>query len=67
MCLGTCRKIGRALFITSVILMAGWSVGIEASWASEPTGYTMAVASLRTGDTEIFLVDPETGDAQPDP
>jgi len=27
-------------------------------------GYKLLVASFRTGDTEIFLVDPETGDAR---
>ena len=31
---------------------------------SEHAGYEMLVASFRTGDTEIFIVDPHTGDAR---
>jgi TolB protein len=32
--------------------------------AGELTGQQLLVASFRTGDTEIFLVDPDTGDAR---
>jgi TolB protein len=34
------------------------------SWAGELGGHQLLVASFRTGDTEIFLVDPDTGDAR---
>jgi TolB protein len=32
--------------------------------AGDLTGYQLLVTSVRTGDTEIFLVDPDTGDAR---
>src|SRR5215467_1307979 len=32
--------------------------------AGDLAGYKLLVTSVRTGDTEIFVVDPETGDAQ---
>jgi TolB protein len=32
--------------------------------AGELTGYQLLVTMVRTGDTEIFLVDPDTGDAK---
>ncbi len=32
--------------------------------AGEPRGDSMVVASFRTGDTELFVVDPDTGDAR---
>jgi len=32
--------------------------------AGELTGYKLLVTSVRTGDTEIFVVDPQTGDAR---
>jgi TolB protein len=31
--------------------------------AGELAGYKLLVTSVRTGDTEIFIVDPDTGDA----
>ncbi len=33
-------------------------------FANEPAGYELLVATFRTGDTEIFIVDPATGDAR---
>ena len=32
--------------------------------AGGPLGYSLVVASFRTGDTELFVVDPDTGDAR---
>jgi hypothetical protein len=39
----------------------GWGA---AAGRGELAGYQLLVASFRTGDTEIFLVDPDTGDAR---
>ena len=32
--------------------------------AGEPLGYSPVAAGFRTGDTELFVVDPDTGDAR---
>jgi TolB protein len=45
-------------------MTAAWLAGMEIGRAGEQRGYKMAVASFRTGDTEIFIVDPDTGDAR---
>src|SRR6516225_7165484 len=36
----------------------------SAELAGEFAGHELLVASFRTGDTEIFIVDPDTGDAR---
>ena len=35
--------------------------------ASDPDDLDIVVCSFRTGDLELFVVDPITGDAQPHP
>ena len=40
--------------------------GLLTTWslpAGELAGHKLLVISLRTGDTEVFVVDPDTGDA----
>jgi WD40-like Beta Propeller Repeat len=54
--------VGRLSMKTAMFLTA-WLAWIETSRSGEPVGFKMAVASFRTGDTEIFIVDPDTGDA----
>jgi TolB protein len=46
------------------MVLSAWLAWIEIGRAGEPLGHKLAVASFRTGDTEIFLVDPDTGDAR---
>jgi TolB protein len=47
-----------------VLMFVGCGVILAtACRGGEPLGYSMAVATFRTGDTEIFIVDPDTGDA----
>ena len=36
---------------------------LATSWAGALAGHKLLVTSVRTGDTEVFVVDPETGDA----
>ena len=43
----------------ATILAQGFSIG-----AGELAGHKLLLTSIRTGDTEVFVVDPETGDAQ---
>jgi TolB protein len=33
------------------------------AWAGQLAGYRLLLTSIRTGDTEVFIVDPDTGDA----
>jgi TolB protein len=61
---GRRSRTGRGSLFSTVTMMAVWLAGIGISLAGEPLGYKMAVASFRTGDTEIFIVDPDTGDAR---
>jgi TolB protein len=44
------------------LLIAATGFGLP-SLAGELAGYKLLVTSVRTGDTEIFIVDPDTGDA----
>jgi TolB protein len=39
-----------------------WAASASAG-AGELAGHKFLVTSVRTGDTQIFIVDPETGDA----
>src|SRR3954467_308298 len=43
-----------------------WILGLFAAsgFAGELAGQKLLITSVRTGDTEVFVVDPETGDAQ---
>jgi TolB protein len=60
----TSRSVGPTSLISIAIMTAAWLVLNGISRGGESIGYTMAVASFRTGDTEIFIVDPDTGDAR---
>jgi TolB protein len=46
-----------------ILVAACWILSVIA-WAGELAGYRLVVASFRTGDTELFIVDPDTGDAR---
>jgi TolB protein len=48
----------------SGVVFGAWLVFQSVSLAAEPAGRELLVASFRTGDTEIFIVDPDTGDAR---
>jgi TolB protein len=48
----------------SALLLAAWLALAGAGRAGELAGHELLVASFRTGDTEIFIVDPDTGDAR---
>jgi TolB protein len=56
------------LSISSAIRKSGltavffWAATVSAG-AADLAGYKFLVTSVRTGDTEVFVVDPETGDA----
>jgi len=45
-----------------------WIIGLLAlstiSYGSELAGHKILITSVRTGDTEVFVVDPDAGDAQ---
>ena len=40
-----------------------WGAAHADAHAGELAGYKLLVTSVRTGDTEVFIVDPSTGDA----
>jgi TolB protein len=44
--------------------MAIWLAYCDVGAGGELAGHRLIVASLRTGDTEVFLIDPDTGDAR---
>ena len=49
----------------NALALVGCGLGLAAICrAGEPIGISMVVASFRTGDTELFIVDPDTGDAR---
>jgi TolB protein len=54
----------RASIISMVMMTVGWMTEFDTTRAGEPIGYKMVVASFRTGDTELFAIDPDTGDAR---
>jgi TolB protein len=45
-------------------LLAAWLVLPLLGLAGELAGHQLLVATFRTGDTEIFIIDPDTGDAR---
>ena len=45
-----------------LIALAALSL-VQPASAGELTGYQLLLTSIRTGDTEVFVVDPDTGDA----
>lgn len=53
-----------------LILLCGLSVIFSTAVTTRPaprgelSGHTLLITSIRTGDTEIFAIDPETGDAR---
>ena len=51
---------------TLVMLAAGAILAVQTPRRSNPRilGFSLAVASFRTGDTEIYVVDPDRGDAR---
>ena len=52
------RLLPISVFALSVLLSAGPPAN-----AGELAGQQLLLASIRTGDTEVFIVDPDTGDA----
>jgi TolB protein len=48
----------------SALAVAVWLACCCAGRAGELAGHELLVASFRTGDTEIFIVNPDTGDAR---
>jgi TolB protein len=46
--------------LIALMFLAGSSIG----WSEELAGYKLVTASFRTGNSEIFIVDPATGDAK---
>lgn len=52
----------RNLFLFGVACLVGTELA-PSSRASELVGYKILITSIRTGDTEVFVVDPATGDA----
>jgi TolB protein len=49
----------------NALAFVGCGLALAASCrAGEPIGISMVVATFRTGDTELFIVDPDTGDAR---
>jgi TolB protein len=48
----------------SLFSLSAWLVFHSVGTAGELAGHQLLVASFRTGDTEIFLVDAESGDAR---
>jgi TolB protein len=54
-------RIGKAVAVCFIAVLLS---GADASPRGELAGHELLVASFRTGDTEIFIVDPETGDAR---
>lgn len=49
---------------TAGMLVAAWLAMPLIGRADELVGYELLVASFRTGDTQIYIVDPGTGDAR---
>ncbi len=50
--------------ITRPILLALAALSLlQLASAGQSTGYKLLLTSIRTGDTEVFVVDPDTGDA----
>ena len=50
--------------ITRPILLALAALSlVQPASAGQLTGYKLLLTSIRTGDTEVFVVDPDTGDA----
>ena len=47
-----------------LFMVAAWLVFGVTCQAAELAGYKLLTTSVRTGDTEIFVVDPDMGDAQ---
>jgi TolB protein len=45
-------------------ILGAWLIGTGSCRAGDLAGYQLLVASFRTGDTEIFVVDPDNGDAR---
>ncbi len=41
-----------------------WAASLALASAGELAGYQLLVTSVRTGDTELFIVDPDLGDAR---
>lgn len=48
----------------NAIVLSLWLVGTSTVLAADPLGHELLVATFRTGDTEIFVVDPDSGDAR---
>lgn len=44
-------------------LLGGTLLGVSSSLVPELTGHKLLMTSIRTGDTEVFVIDPVTGDA----
>jgi TolB protein len=49
---------------TLAIALGAWLALASVGAGGDLAGYELLVASFRTGDTEIFIVDPDTGDAR---
>ncbi len=49
---------------TAATVFATWLLLAPAAGAGELAGHALLVATFRTGDTENFVVDPDTGDAR---
>jgi TolB protein len=49
---------------TSTLFLGAILIFQSISLAGDLAGYELLVATFRTGDTEIFIVDPDTGDAR---
>ena len=55
----------KAAVARAVVFLAALSFGLEApaAFGGALAGHKLLLTSVRTGDTEVFIVDPETGDA----
>jgi TolB protein len=56
--MSTLHRHGLIFLIVALVVLG------ETCHAGELAGYKLLTASVRTGDTEIFVVDPDMGDAQ---
>lgn len=61
----TMSRTIRPLAFWTLVFLAGRSLsGQPATRPGDLAGHRLLVTSVRTGDTEVFVVDPETGDAR---
>jgi TolB protein len=65
------RKLAGSLTLISTtnmklitFAMLALIIGMAMASAGELAGYQLLLTSIRTGDTEVFIVDPDTGDAR---